>query len=60
MQLQDLPEKTIHRLVKGITWTEVDAALPGYSVLRRRFILRAARLIDPLRNIPSIGAWFRR
>jgi hypothetical protein len=43
MLLQDLPEKTFHRLLKSVTWTEVEGALPVKHWLRR-FIIRVAQL----------------
>jgi hypothetical protein len=39
MLLQDLPEKTFHRLLKSVTWTEVDGTFPIKHWLRR-FIKR--------------------
>jgi hypothetical protein len=33
--LQDLPAKTMHRLLKSVTWTEVDAVSPAKTPLRR-------------------------
>jgi hypothetical protein len=33
--LQDLPAKTMHRLLKSVTWTEVDAVFPANAPLRR-------------------------
>jgi hypothetical protein len=42
MLLQDLPEKTFHRLVKSVTWTEVEGAFPIKHWLRR-FIGRVAQ-----------------
>jgi hypothetical protein len=44
MLLQDLPEKTFHRLLKSVTWTEVDRALPIMHWLRRFIIVRVAQL----------------
>ena len=43
MLLQDLPEKTFHRLRKSVTWTEVEGALPIKHWLRR-FIIRVTQL----------------
>jgi hypothetical protein len=43
MLLQDLPEKTFHRLLRSVTWTEVEGALPIKHWLRR-FIVRVAQL----------------
>ena len=43
MFLQDLPEKTFHRLLKSVTWTEVEGAFPIKHWLRR-FIIRVAQL----------------
>ena len=43
MLLQDLPEKTFHRLLKSVTWTEVEGAFPIKNWLRR-FIIRVAQL----------------
>lgn len=45
MLLQDLPAKTFHRLLKSVTWTEVDA-LPTKNPLRRF----ASRIAQP-------GSW---
>jgi len=53
MQLQDLPAKISQRIVRSVTWTGVDAALPSHISLRylivqlnriggRASILRAA------------------
>jgi hypothetical protein len=42
MLLQDLPEKTFHRLLKSVTWTEVESAFPIKHWLRR-FISRVAQ-----------------
>jgi hypothetical protein len=42
MLLQDLPEKTFHRLLKSVTWTEVDGAFPIKHWLRR-FISRVSQ-----------------
>jgi hypothetical protein len=39
MLLEELPEKTFHRLLKSVTWTEVERTLPGL----RRFIRRVAQ-----------------
>ena len=33
--LQDLPAKTMHRLLRSVTWTEVDAVSTAKSPLRR-------------------------
>jgi hypothetical protein len=43
MLLQDLPEKTSHRLLKSVTWTEVEGALPIKHWLRR-LVIRVAQL----------------
>jgi hypothetical protein len=40
--LQDLPVKTIHRLLKSVTWTEVDAAFATKNPLRR-FVSRISQ-----------------
>jgi hypothetical protein len=50
MHLQDLPEKTFHRLLKSVTWTEVEGAFPIKHWLRR-FISRAAQ---PIRRVASV------
>jgi hypothetical protein len=50
MLLQDLPEKTFHRLLKSVTWTEVEGAFPIKHRLRR-FISRVAQ---PSRWIMSV------
>ena len=50
MFLQDLPEKTFHRLLKSVTWTEVEGAIPKKHWLRR-FISRVAQ---PIRRVMSI------
>jgi hypothetical protein len=42
MLLQDLPEKTFHRLLKSVTWTEVAGTFPIKHWLRR-FIRRVAQ-----------------
>jgi hypothetical protein len=33
--LQDLPAKTIHRLLRSVTWTEVDAVSRADTARRR-------------------------
>jgi hypothetical protein len=33
--LQDLPSKTSHRLLRSVTWIEVDAAFPAHIPLRK-------------------------
>jgi hypothetical protein len=50
MFLQDLPDKTFHRLLKSVTWTEVEGAFPIKHWLRR-FISRVAQ---PSRWVMSI------
>jgi hypothetical protein len=40
--LQDLPKKTFHRLLKSVTWTEVEGTFP-IKLWLRRFIGRAAQ-----------------
>jgi hypothetical protein len=50
MLLQDLPEKTFHRLLKSVTWTEVEGAFPNKHRLRR-FI---SRLVQPSSWVVSI------
>jgi hypothetical protein len=47
--LQDLPAKTLHHLLKSVTWTEVDAAFPIKNPLRR-FVGRIRTAIDRLRG----------
>jgi hypothetical protein len=42
MLLQDLPEKTLHRLLKSVTWAEVEGASP-IKHWRRRFLSRIAQ-----------------
>lgn len=42
MLLEDLPEKTFHRLLKSVTWTEVERAFPNKHWIRR-FISRIAQ-----------------
>jgi hypothetical protein len=42
MLLHELPEKTFHRLLKSVTWTEVEGAFPIKHWLRR-FISRVAQ-----------------
>jgi hypothetical protein len=39
MRLQDLPDKSFHRLLKSITWTEVEGAFPIKRWLRRFILL---------------------
>ena len=59
MQLQDLPAKIGHRILRSVTWTGVDARSPRHILLRhavmqlnriggRASVLRAAaaRLFD--------------
>jgi hypothetical protein len=50
MRLQDLPEKTFHRLVKSVTWTEVEGVLPIKHWLRRL----TKRLAQPSRRSVSV------
>jgi hypothetical protein len=50
MRLQDLPEKTFHRLVKSVTWTEVEGVFPIRHWLRR--LIR--RLAQPSRRVMSV------
>ena len=42
MLLHELPEKTFHRLLKSVTWTEVEGTFPITHWLRR-FISRVAK-----------------
>jgi hypothetical protein len=42
MLLQDLPKKTLYHLLKSVTWSEVERAVPIKHRLRR-FIRRVAR-----------------
>lgn len=42
MFLEDLPEKTLNRLLKSVTWTEVQRVLPNKHWMRR-FISRVAQ-----------------
>lgn len=42
MLLEDLPERTCRRLLKSVTWTEVDRVFPNEHGLRR-FISRVAQ-----------------
>ena len=50
MFLQDLPEKTFHRLLKSVTWTEVEGAVPNKHGLRR-FI---SRVVQPRRWVVDV------
>jgi hypothetical protein len=50
MLLQDLPEKTFHRLLKSVTWTEVEGVIPNKHRLRR-FI---SRVVQPSGWVMSI------
>jgi hypothetical protein len=34
MQVQDLPAKISQRILRSVTWTGIDAALPGHISLR--------------------------
>jgi hypothetical protein len=34
VRLQDLPKKVSRRILRSVTWTGVDAALPAHSLLR--------------------------
>ena len=43
MQLEDLPTKISQRILKSVTWTGVDAELPGH-VLRRHLIVHLSRI----------------
>jgi hypothetical protein len=43
MLLQDLPSKISHRLLRSVTWTEVEGAFPAHGPLRK-LSDRAARL----------------
>jgi len=47
MLLQDLPKKTRHRLLKSVTWAEVEGAVTIPHRLRR-FIGRVAHNLFPL------------
>lgn len=40
MLLEDLPAKTIQRLIRSITWTEVDAVFSGNKALREFLRIR--------------------
>ena len=57
--LQDLPSKTSRRLLKSVTWTEVDAASPAYSPLRD-LVGRVARRGQHLVNLRAAIAWLGR
>jgi hypothetical protein len=50
MRLQDLPEKTFHRLLKSVTWTEVEEPFPIRHWLRRF----KSRLAQPSRRVMNI------
>ena len=47
MLLQDVPAKTLHHLLKSVTWTEGDVAFPIKNPLRR-FIGRIRTALDRL------------
>jgi hypothetical protein len=47
MLLQDLPKKTRHRLLKSVTWAEVEGGVTIKSRLRR-LISRVAQSLIPL------------
>jgi hypothetical protein len=47
MLLEDLPEKMLHRLLKSVTWTEVDRTFTRERALRRF----ANRVVQPSRWI---------
>jgi hypothetical protein len=49
MRLQDMPEKTLHRLLKSVTWTEVEGAFPIKYRLRRLI----NRFAQPSRRVTS-------
>jgi hypothetical protein len=48
--LQDMPAKTIHRLIRSITWTEVDAVFAPHNVLRRFVLKEMRRTQDSMRR----------
>ena len=50
MQLQDLPTKISQRILRSITWTGVDADLPGH-VLRRHLIVQLSRIGGRVSNL---------
>jgi hypothetical protein len=38
VRLQDLPTKVSRRILRSVTWTGVDAALPSHILLRRAIV----------------------
>jgi hypothetical protein len=55
--LQDLPSKMSHRLLRSVTWTEVDGAFP---IRLRQLAGRAARASQRLVNARAALAWLGR
>jgi hypothetical protein len=55
--LQDLPSKISHRLLRSVTWTEVDGAFP---IRLRQLVGRAARAGQRLVNARAALAWLGR
>jgi hypothetical protein len=50
MLLHELPKKTFHRLLKSVTWTEVEGAFPIKHWLRRSI----SRVRQPSRWVMSV------
>jgi hypothetical protein len=57
--LQDLPSKTSHRLLKSVTWAEVNATFPAHIPLRK-LVSRVARRGQRLMNLRAAIAWLSR
>jgi hypothetical protein len=43
MQLQDLPTKVSRRILRSVTWTGIEAALPS-RILLRHFVVQLNRI----------------
>ena len=59
VRLEDLPSKTSHRLLKSVTWTEVDGASLAHIPLRQ-LVGRVARRGQRLVNLRAAFAWLSR
>jgi hypothetical protein len=59
VQLEDLPSKTSHRLLKSVTWTEVEGASHAHIPLRQ-LLGKVARRGQRLVNLRAAIAWLSR
>jgi DNA-binding transcriptional regulator PaaX len=50
MQLEDLPTKISQRILRSVTWTGVDAELPGH-IWRRHLIVQLSRIGGRVSNL---------